>query len=331
MREPHFWTVTDRGARASAPITRLLLTPVSTLYAALGARRIAKASPFKADIPVICVGNLTLGGTGKTPVAENIRSLLTERGMRAATLSRGYRGKLKGPIQVDPALHTAQDVGDEPLLLAQSGEAWIGADRAGAARTMQAAGVEAIVMDDGHQNPSLYKDLSLVVVDGGNPVGNGFVFPKGPLREPVNSGLQRADGVIWIGSQSPPPGTVPHHLPLMRAQLAGKNPPPQGPLIAFAGIGRPQKFFDTLAEGGGDLSETVPFPDHHAFTAGDVRLLQALASERGARLVTTTKDHVRLPLSLREETVAFEVALQFEGQSQSVLDALLADALKPAR
>ncbi len=180
--------------------------------------------PVRVDIPVVCVGNLTVGGVGKTPVVEAIRGVLTAQGVRAATLSRGYGGGAKGVVRVQPGIHTSADVGDEPLMLAASGESWIGRDRVAAAHEMQADGVQVIVMDDGHQNPSLYKDLSLVVIDAAAPFGNGYLLPKGPLREPVRDGLARAGGVVLMGAGDVPDAVQQASVPVLRAVVARPGP-----------------------------------------------------------------------------------------------------------
>ena len=315
MRPPAFWQ--DDAPRGSAALTRALLTPLGALYAALGARRIARATPQRAGIPVICVGNLTLGGTGKTPVVRALVEQLRQDGLRAASLSRGWKGRLDGPVRVDPDHHTAGDVGDEPLLLARTGEAWIARDRAAGALAMQAEGVDVIVMDDGHQNPSLHKDLSLVVVDGEAGWGAGRVFPAGPLREPVARGLARADAVIVM---MPDGETQPDYrrlqlvdspLPVVRAWLEPGEAPPEGRLLAFAGIGRPQKFYDALARAGGELAETASFPDHHAFSSTELERLADLAAAHRARLVTTEKDWVRLSPDWRKQVAAWPVEVRF--------------------
>ncbi|MAK60409.1 MAG: tetraacyldisaccharide 4'-kinase [Ponticaulis sp.] len=320
MKEPSFWHETDRYSRRSAPVTRALLTPLSMLYRWAGQHRIDSTTPFHAGAPVICVGNLTVGGSGKTPIVAAIRDFFVQRGVRAVSLSRGYKGSHKGPLKVDMTAHTAADVGDEPLMLACSGEAWIGADREEAARAMVYEKVELIIMDDGHQNPTLHKDLSIVVVDGGNPVGNGFVFPKGPLREPISTGLSRADAVIIMGElKEDLPELDAFKGPVLRARLSPRGPAPDGKLVAFAGIGRPDKFFDSLAQAGADLEETMPFPDHHTYRKSDLSFLRKLAAERNARLITTEKDFVRLPEAERDGILAFPVETVFDGDALSAL------------
>jgi tetraacyldisaccharide 4'-kinase len=323
MRDPHFWRDIDPRSRAAAPLTRLLLTPAAALYAAAGRRRLRRAAPLDCGLPVICVGNLTLGGAGKTPVSAYLRSRLASRGLRAATLSRGYGGSLPGPVRVDAARHTAREVGDEPLMLSASGESWIARHRPEGALAMKADGVEAIIMDDGHQNPTLWKTASIVVIDAAEPFGNGFVFPKGPLREPVTEGLARADAVVLMGDGPVPDIVAQSTSRVLRARLAPLAPPPPGAYVAFAGIGRPQRFFDALAATPGiTLADATPFPDHHMFSASDLSYLRKLAAERGrARLIATAKDHVRLPPDFRREVAVAEVAAEFEAPAE--LDLLL--------
>lgn len=327
MNEPYFWRAgLDPKSRQSAPLTRLLLTPLAWLYAWAGGRRIRRTTPHKPAIPVICIGNLTLGGSGKTPVAAALRERLAERGLRVATLSRGYKGSEKGPLRVDFSAHTAADVGDEPLLLSCTGEAWISRDRPAGVDAMAAAGVDLILMDDGHQNPTVEKALSLVVIDAGAPFGNGHVFPKGPLREPVPVGLARADAVILMGEGPVPAAVTAWAGPILRASLKPRGPAPHGPLVAFAGIGRPDKFFDSLKAAGGQIEETAPYADHHVFTDREIEWLRTLARERDARLITTEKDFVRLTPAQRDGVLAFPVEAVFE--NPEALDAILNPALQ---
>ena len=325
MRAPRFWDRDiDPRSREAAPLTRLMLTPASMLYASITRRRIANTTAQALDIPVLCIGNLTAGGTGKSPVALAVRDRLSAAhpAKRIATLSRGYGGKLDGPLKVDPGTHTASDVGDEPLMFSMSGEAWIGgSDRAAAGLAMQKDGVDFIIMDDGHQNPGLHKDMSIIVVDSHAVFGNGHVIPKGPLREPVAEGLARAQGIILMGDGERPEELAGTSLPLLRARIVPHLSEITGTYVAFAGIGRPEKFFDTLAESGATVADAVPFPDHHTYTARDLKYLRDLARERQARLITTTKDHARLLPADRNDITAFEVKVSFE--NWTALDQLL--------
>ncbi|MEL6858116.1 MAG: tetraacyldisaccharide 4'-kinase [Pseudomonadota bacterium] len=314
MREPRFWSGNiDPKSREAAPLLRALLTPLAWLYAEITARKIRSASPRKVEATVICIGNLTAGGVGKSPVVAALRRHIADKyGLRVATLSRGYGGKLKGPLQVDPSQHQASDVGDEPLMLSRGGESWIGANRAAAGIAMSAAGVEVILMDDGHQNPGLSKDLSLIVVDAQTGFGNGYVIPKGPLREPVAEGLRRADAVILVGDGGRPVELTDSACVVMKGVIAPTTQPPPQPYVAFAGIGRPEKFFDTLERLDLDVRDAVPFPDHHAFSDSDRRYLQRLADDHGATLITTEKDFERLPEAWRVGVQTLPIEVRFK-------------------
>lgn len=330
MKGPAFWYA--REGREAAPLTRLLLTPFALLYRAAGRARMRGATPERAPVPVICVGNVTLGGAGKTPVARAILARLRARGVDAHSLSRGHGGSLKGPLRVDPAAHTYREVGDEPLLLARDGAAWIARDRPAGACAAAEAGAQAIVMDDGFQNPSLHKDLSILVIDAAAPYGNAHVFPAGPLREPVKDALARADAVVLMapGADFAPDlhrlGLKDFPGPVLTAWLEPEGAPPSDPLVAFAGIGRPEKFFDTLRAAGGEVVEEGVFPDHHPYRESHLTWLARVARERGARLITTEKDFVRLPRSLRDRVVAFPVKARFA--DEAALDALLNSVMK---
>lgn len=332
MREPVFWR-TDAG-RSSGAMVRALLSPLGHLYAWTVARRIRTTVPEKVGIPVICVGNLTVGGVGKTPIVLTLLQRLTEMGQSPAALSRGYGGKLAGPVRVDPDIHTAAECGDEPLLLAGKAPAWISRDRPAGARAAEESGASVIIMDDGHQNPSLAKDASIIVVDGRAGWGPGTLFPAGPLREPVATGLARADAVIVMmpDGETPPDyralGLEDLEIPVFHAWLAPTAPPPEGKLVAFAGIGRPQKFFDALIAEGADLAEVADFPDHHPWSPGDLQRLEALAAAHDARLVTTEKDWVRLPAEARSSILSWPVEARFA--NPAALDGLLRDIMDAA-
>lgn len=321
MKAPYFWNAgLDPRSREAAPLTRALLSPLAALYGWGVKRKLSNASPTDVGLPVICIGNLTVGGVGKTPVVDKVRGLFAAQGLRAASLSRGYGGAIKTPTKVT-ADHTAADVGDEPLMLSATGESWIGPDRTEAATAMKADGVEVIIMDDGHQNPSLLKRLSIIVIDAAAPFGNGHVLPKGPLRETVADGLSRADAVILMGD-GPVPSALSHSsLPILHAHITPLSEPPFGPLIAFAGIGRPAKFFDALKDHGADVCDGIGYADHYAYRPSDLNFLRKLASDHSARLITTTKDHVRLPLDFRRDVLTFPVEARFE--DDAALDHLL--------
>lgn len=297
---------------------RTLLRPLSWVYSYAAARRIAQTEPLDVGIPVICVGNATMGGTGKTPVASYLLRSFRRMGIDAHGLSRGYGGQLKGPLTVSKH-HGAEDVGDEPLLLARDAPIWIAEGRDEGAIAARTHGARVIVMDDGHQNPQLEKTLSLLVVDAEVGFGNGCVFPAGPLREKLSSALDRADAIILMKPE--PEYEIDAHLRnqlkghvVIPAHLAPKKTAPPGPLYAFAGIGRPDKFFNALKRAGGDLVEAIPFADHYKYKDSDLESLFMLASEYQAALITTEKDHVRLPKGYRRGVQTWPVEAQFEDE-----------------
>jgi len=294
MRDPAFWWYPES-------LVARMLAPAAAIYGGIAEKRLAQAGR-SAGIPVICIGNLTVGGAGKTPTALAVAGLLRDVGKNPFVLSRGYGGTLEGPVRVDAAHHRAADVGDEPLLLARSLPAIIARDRVGGAETARAAGADVIVMDDGFQNPSLTKDLSIVVVDGRRGIGNGCVFPAGPLRAPLKPQLRRAHAVLVIGPIEGASEIITaaqaRGLPVFHGNL---EPDPaalavlQGrKVLAFAGIGDPEKFFVTLAASGVELAERKAFPDHHRYRKDEAAGLIARAETQGLTLVTTEKDAARM-------------------------------------
>jgi tetraacyldisaccharide 4'-kinase len=324
LATPRWWYSRDRRVGA---VSRLLLTPLSWAWAAATARRIARGTPFDPGVPVICVGNLTVGGTGKTPVVRELA-----RRLGAAVLSRGYGGSEPGPLRVDAERHTAAEVGDEPLMLAQGLTVWISRDRAAGARAAATGGAAAIVMDDGHQNPSVRKSLSLVVVDGETrggewPFGDGRVFPAGPMREPLRTGLARADAAVVLlpaDMPSPDPELLAQlsPTPVLVARLEPAAAAPPGPQVGFAGVGKPWKVERALQAAGCDLRDFVPFPDHHPYDEAALARLADRAAQFGAGLVTTEKDWARLPPAWRARVTAWPVRAVFE--DEAALAALLA-------
>ena len=315
MRAPAFWTVRD--GRDSAPILRLLLTPLGWLYGASVARRIATAAPLKLPIPVISIGNISAGGTGKTPLAQLLRGLLADMlGGHAAIVSRGYGGTLEGPVGVDLARHSALEVGDEPLMLAQDGLVFIAKDRALAGQLAAQSGMAGIILDDGHQNPSIEKTLSLVVVDGQVGFGNGRLIPAGPLREAPAIGLARADAVIVMGglSDDAREDLCSYYGPVFHADLVTGPIELKGPVLGFCGIGRPEKFDFSLREAGLDVVDLHPFADHHVYRRHELERLEQWAKEAGAQLVTTAKDYVRLPANFAAKVRVLPVAARLADQ-----------------
>jgi tetraacyldisaccharide 4'-kinase len=324
MRAPEFWR--DDGA-----LSRLLAPLGLALSAGARLRRLL-VKPWRAPVPVVVVGNLVAGGAGKTPVAISLAIEFGRRGRRVHCLTRGHGGRLAGPVRVDPARHTAAEVGDEALLLAQHAPCWVAADRALGARMAAGDGAELIVLDDGFQNPALAADLALVVVDGAYGFGNGRVMPAGPLREPVADGLARADAVVLMGQDEA--GVLPRieavrpALPVLRARLL---PGPEGDgfagrrVLAFAGIGRPEKFFRMLADLRADLVGRESFADHHRYTPDEVMRLVERASQLKAAAVTTAKDAQRLPPEARAMVEVLTVGVGWK--DPVALERLLAPVL----
>lgn len=325
LTTPRWWYVRDG---APAPITRALLKPLSWTWTQATARRMARARPTDPGVPVISVGNLTVGGSGKTPIVREALRLLRDAGVQAHGLSRGHGGRLRGPVRVDPAVHDAREVGDEPLMLAADGPVWISRDRPAGAAAARDAGAAAVVLDDGHQNPSLLKTLSLVAVDGETrnrewPFGDGSVFPSGPMREPLAAGLARADAVVVLlptGLDAAAPELLAEFgdTPVLIARLEPAAPPPPGPQVGFAGIAKPWKVERALRDAGCELMDFAPFPDHAAYSEGDLRFLADRAELFDAGLVTTEKDWVRLPAPWRTRVVAWPVRACFEDEAAAL-------------
>lgn len=322
LATPQWWYTRER---APGVVVRALATPLSWIWAGVTARRIARGQPVDPGVPVICVGNVTMGGAGKTPVVREIA-----RRLGGHVLTRGYGGREAGPLRVGPH-HTAAEVGDEPVMLAADLPVWVARDRAAGARAAAEAGAPVIVMDDGHQNPSVKKTLSLVVVDGETrnrewPFGDGRVFPAGPMREPLKAGLARADAVVVLlpaDLDAPDPELLAAlaSVPVLVARLQAVEPPPAGPQVGFAGVGKPWKVERALQAAGCELKDFWPYPDHHAWTASDLDRLAYRAGQFDAGLVTTEKDWARLPAAWRPRIKPWPVRAVFE--DEAALDAVL--------
>ncbi len=327
MRQPAFWYA-DRATTLAT-----VMSPLAALYEWSGLARRAFVRPWQASCPVICIGNLVAGGAGKTPTAIAVAELVSHMGWKPAFLTRGYRGRLAGPIEVDATGHTAKDVGDEPLLLARVAPTWVARNRPAGARAAIAAGHDVIIMDDGFQNPSLHKDINIVVIDGEVGFGNGHVMPAGPLRESTRAGLKRAQAVLIVGEDR-------HNLArrfaaeteVLHARIV---PSPAAQIfdgkrvVAFAGIGRPQKLFDSLEQSGCNVVEHYAFPDHHTYSPEQIMAICERAAAQRARPVTTEKDFVRLPAKARPMVDAFPISLEWSAPDQ--VRALLTDLLAKRR
>ena len=321
MQTPRFW-FRPRSWQS------VLLAPLGALYALGTARRLARTETVNLDTPVICVGNINAGGTGKTPTVIYLVQELQALGHTPVVVSRGYGGALQGPVLVDPRSHTASDVGDEPLLLAAFCTVVVSKSRLQGAERAEHEGASVILFDDGFQDPSVHKDLSFVVVDAKRGFGNGHCIPAGPLREPEKIGLARADALITIGSE---PEQALFVAPKSRPRFHAALEPLQMGMdwtgtrvLAFAGIGHPEKFFTTLKYLGAEIIHAEALADHQPLTPALMNRLSADAKRHNARLVTTEKDAVRLPQAFRQEVLTLPVRLKVTNASalKSLLEQL---------
>ena len=326
MRAPGFWwRAPDRPG-----LLPRLLAPLGWLYAAGTARRLRQPG-YTPKVPVICVGNLAAGGAGKTPTVIALIERLAQRNRKVHVVSRGYGGRLDGPVRVDDSRHRAEDVGDEPLLLSAFAPVWVAKDRAAGIRAAEDAGAQVILMDDGFQNPTVKPALALVVVDAARGFGNGRCLPAGPLREPVTTGLARADLLLSIGDSAAQMQFDASWGLLTLPRLRGQLQPLQmgmdwhgARVLAFAGIADPSRFFATLRAEGAEVVRGEALGDHETLSETLLRRLEAEAAAAGAQLVTTEKDAARLPLQWRAKVLTLVVRLKVE--DWSTLDAALTKA-----
>lgn len=315
MQPPEFW----KKPPSRTGVWPLILAPFSKLWQWAGVRRWQQGPHTKLGVPVICIGNVNLGGTGKTPAVIETVTRLISMGKNPHIVSKGYKGQLIGPTKVDPAIHTASDVGDEPLLLAAFASTWIAKDRIAGAREAQSAGADVIVLDDGLQNPAMAKDLTILVVDAEMGFGNGQVVPSGPLRETIESAVAKSDLLLTIGPQGDVHDAFRQKWAAVTklSHVTSTITPLQTGMdwrgmsaLAFAGIGRPEKFYNTLKEMGVVVKATRSFDDHQTIPASLLMRLEKEAWEMDAQLVTTEKDAVRLPKEWQQNVLTVPVRLQ---------------------
>ena len=326
MKAPSFWSYGNSG------ILSTLLTPLGMTYGFATLMRQSLARPWQCPVPVICVGNLIAGGAGKTPLVMDIACRLMKRKITPHLIARGYGGTEKGPLRVSMDRYDARLVGDEPLLLSTVAPAWVSENRRSACRAAMVEGAMCMIFDDGFQDPSVVKDLSLVVVDGGFGFGNGNMIPAGPLREPIIQSLSRASAVILIGSDTTGvEDQIAGRCPVLKADVAsGKEAEAFAGrrVLAFAGIGRPEKFFNFLSKIGCDVVTSKAFADHHNFTRPELDKLKAAAEKDDLCLVTTEKDWVRIPPEARDGIINLQIHLVWENEDE--INALLEPVISNA-
>lgn len=307
MKAPTFWKANNQS------LWPQFLAPLSYIWTKETQRRLRKIG-YKSKLPVICIGNITIGGSGKTQAAIKLAQFYQQHGYRPAFLSRGYGAKVKTATKVNPSLHSYKDVGDEPLLLSQFAEAWVSPKRKEGAKAIEQHGsADIIIMDDGMQNASLCKDFTLLIVDGIFGFGNQKVIPSGPLREPLGENLKRIDAGLMIGEDK-------HNiqkqlsLPFLEAHIKPQdnNLDKSQKYWAFCGLGRPSKFYETLKEEGFDVTSTIDFPDHHPYKEKEIEDLLEVSALNNCHLITTEKDKMRIPPHLREKIDYLPVSLEVD-------------------
>lgn len=306
MKTPRYWQ--------SRNLISWILTPIGCIYGAATSLRLKLKKTFKADVPVICIGNLTAGGVGKTPVSMAVAQILIKNGKKPFFISRGYGGRLSGVV-VDSQKHTAAEVGDEPLILSSVAPCVVCHDRAQAARIAIQNGADVLVMDDGFQNPSLYKDISLLVFNGQFGILNGKTIPAGPLRENLDKGLKRADAAVFIGDDQTDL-LKKLNLPVLRAVIKEEKPKHKNTsVVAFAGIGYPQKFYDSLEKCGLHVANAYDFPDHHFYKKDELKVIMKKARKKGLPIYTTQKDFVKILPEMQNNFHVLKIRAEFEDEA----------------
>ncbi len=329
LNTPSFWYKTEKPQHIAN-----MLAPFSCFYAAGHKLHQALATPYCSPVPVLCIGNLVTGGSGKTPTALSVLELIKEERLATAPcfLTRGYGGRLKGPLLVNTEEHDVIAIGDEPFLLAKAAPTIVSADRKAGAKMAESKAMDFIIMDDGFQNPGLHKMISLLVIDAATGFGNHRLLPSGPLREPLEDGLKKADAFVLIGEGSQNiTALLPPDKPVFKAHIKTPRewiPDTKSSYIAFTGIGRPGKFKTTLEESKIKLAGWHAFPDHHVFTPQDLVKLVGEAREKGARLITTTKDAIRLPKDFSRDHPLDIMPVQLEWDNPGPLKKFLTATLK---
>lgn len=311
LRSPKFWNDKDNK------ISRFL-EPLSKLYYIISKAKLNSVVPEKAQVPVICIGNIVLGGSGKTPTVELVCDILKNNNLVPHILTAGYGGYLKNVVRVDPRLHSYLQVGDEALLSVEVAPTWIGKNRINSGKAAVLAGANILVMDDGFQNNSIAKDIKILVIDSGQEFGNSYLFPAGPLREPIKAGITKSDIVLIIGEKNPELEEKIHiidqDIPIFRAKMDAIEFPEveNNKVVGFCGLGYPLKFKKTLIECGYDLVDFISFSDHHPYTITEIQKLISGAKNVGATLITTMKDFVKIPEVFKNEIKVVKIKLRPE-------------------
>lgn len=340
--EPYWWY----GPRWSWQ--SVVLSPVAAIYGRVARRRLHRPPLYRSKLPVLCVGNFTAGGTGKTPLSIALAEMVRDLGCEPVFLTRGYAGSAHGPLLVDPHSSTAAETGDEPLLLARAAPTMVARDRVAGVRTIEQifSPRTVVIMDDGLQNPALAKNFSIAVVDINRRFGNRHCIPAGPLRAPLAAQTPRVDAILVTGPASPvqEQAALSEIGKLFRGLTLRSQVAPAGDLkwlrganvLAFAGIANPARFFSLLEEHGARILSRRPFPDHHSFSDADAAALLKEADSLGARPVTTEKDFVRLhgmsgPRGdLRDRTMTLPITMVFAADGAAALQNRLRTVIAPA-